>query len=214
LLHDHIHQVAGHFRETVFTWDVVNEALSDDGDWREESTWFQLIGPDYLDYAFRWTREAAPAAILVYNDYGMEHANAKADGCVRLLDGLRARGVPVDAVGFQFHLGAENRMDPHACAANLRRFRERGFAIQFTEMDMGIKRPVTEALRAAQAEEYATRVRIGLEAGVTAIIFWGFTDKYSWIPAFTKDEYAEPLLFTPDYAPKPAYAAIRAALAE
>lgn len=212
LLRDHVQSVAAHFRRSVFAWDVVNEALSDEGGWREKSTWFQLIGPDYLDLAFRWAHEAAPDAVLVYNDYGMEQPNAKADACYKLLGGMLARGVPVHAVGFQYHLGVENHLDPAACGANFRRFRNLGLDIHFTEMDMGIKKPITDGLRQEQAAEYASRMRIGLDAGAAVFVFWGFTDKYSWVPGFTKGEYDEPLLFTPDYQPKPAHAAIVAAL--
>lgn len=213
LLHDHIHNVAGHFRSSVFCWDVVNEALSDEGGWREKSTWFQLIGPDYLDYAFHWAHEAAPEAILVYNDYGMELPGPKPDACVKLLGGMLARGVPVHSVGFQYHLGSENRLDPAALLPNFKRFAELGLELQFTEMDMGIKKPITEELRQAQATEYANRVQIGLDAGVSTMVFWGFTDKYSWVPNFTKGEFDEPLLFTADYQPKAAHDAVVAVLA-
>ena len=212
ILNDHILGVAGHFRDTVFCWDVVNEALGDEGGWRRDTPWFRSIGVDFLDYAFRWAHEAAPDALLVYNDYGMEQPGVKADACYAMLRDMRSRGVPVHGVGFQFHLTAENRLDHAACSANMRRFRDLGLDVQFTEMDMGIKKPITEDLRQVQAEEYASRIRIGLDVGASAFVFWGFTDCYSWIPHFTKGEYDEPLLFDRDYRPKPAYAAVRAAL--
>lgn len=212
VMETHITQVARHFRGQVFAWDVVNEGLADDGAWRRDSPWFKAVGEDYIEQAFRLAHAADPDAQLFYNDYGMELGAAKADACYRMLAGFLARGVPVHGVGFQFHLGAENRLDPATLVPNLRRFRDLGLAVHVTELDMGIKKPITDELRRQQAEEYATRIRICREAGVAAILFWGFTDKYSWIPSFTKGEYDEPLLFDREYRPKPAHAAICAAL--
>lgn len=215
VLRTHIFTVLEHFRGRTYCWDVVNEALNDEGGWREKSPWFRLIGPDYVAHAFRWAHEADPALKLVYNDYGMELPGVKSDGCYRMVRDLLQQGVPVHSVGFQFHLGVENRLDPAACLANLRRFGELGLDLQFTELDMGIPKPVTDARRQEQAEEYANRFRIALDSGsVSAVIFWGFTDRHTWIPAFTKDTYDEPLPFDRDYQPKPAYFAIREAMAQ
>jgi endo-1,4-beta-xylanase len=213
ILETHTAAVLGHYRGQVFAWDVVNEALADDGGWRRDSPWFQAIGEDYLEQAFRFAHAADPDALLFYNDYGMELSAAKADACCRLLAGLRARGVPVHGVGFQFHLGVENRLDPAALVANLRRFRDLGLAVHVTELDMGIPQPITDERRREQADEYASRIRICLEAGVAAVLFWGFTDRHSWIPASTKGQYAEALLFDREYRPKPAYSGVAAALA-
>lgn len=209
VLRTHIFTVLGHFRGDVFCWDVVNEALSDEGGWRESSPWYQLLGTQYLAQAFRWAHEADPTLQLFYNDYGMELPGAKSDGCYRLLRELLDQGAPVHGVGFQYHLGAENRLEHDACLANLQRFRELGLAIHFTEVDMGIKNPITDAARQEQADEYANRTRIALDAGVSALMFWGFTDRHSWIPSFTKGEFDEPLLFDREYQPKPAYEAVR-----
>ena len=214
LLREHIFTVLEHFRGTAYCWDVVNEALDDNGGWRENSPWYRLIGPEYLTHAFRWAHEADPTIQLVYNDYGMELPGAKSDGCYRMVCELLKQGVPLHGVGFQYHLGVENKLDPAACLANFRRFSALGLDLQFTELDMGIKKPITDALRQEQADEYASRFRIALETGaVSAMIFWGFTDRHTWIPAFTKGEFEEPLPFDRDYHPKPAYFAIRETLA-
>jgi GH35 family endo-1,4-beta-xylanase len=213
VLRGHITGVLNHCRGAVFCWDVVNEGLNDDGGWRENSPWFKMIGREYIAHAFRYAHEADPDARLFYNDYGMEQPGRKADACFRMLQRLLGRGVPIHGVGFQFHLGVENRLDLPACVANMRRFAELGLAIHFTEMDMGIRKPVTDELRQQQADEYANRVQIAIETGgVSALMFWGFTDRHSWIPAFTKGECDEALLFDRDYQPKPAYHAVRDAL--
>ena len=213
ILREHIFTVLQHFAGAAFCWDVVNEALGEEGGWREKSPWFRFIGPEYLPTVFRWAHEADPTIQLFYNDYGMELPGAKSDACYQLLRELLADGVPLHGVGFQYHLGVENRLDYAACLANLQRFQALGLDIQFTEMDIAIKQPITDALRQEQADEYANRVRIALDsAAVSALMLWGFTDRHTWIPEFTKGEYAEPLLFDADYRPKPAYAAVLHAL--
>ncbi len=215
ILQEHIFTVAGHFRDELFAWDVVNEALADSGGWREDSPWYKGIGPEYLERAFRWAHEAAPDAQLFYNDYGMELAGAKSDACHRLLARLLRKGVPLHGVGFQFHLGVENRLDRRACIANIRRFNRLGLTASFTELDMGIKKPITPQGRQEQAHEYASRIRIALDApDVSAVLFWGFTDRHSWTPAFTKGEYDEGLPFDRNCRPKPACHAIARALEE
>lgn len=215
ILRAHIFGVLEHFRGSVFCWDVVNEGLDDGGGWRENSRWFELIGAEYLAQAFRWAHEADPEAQLFYNDYGMELPGTKSDACYHMLQAFLDEGVPVHGVGFQYHLGVENRLDRAACVANIQRFADLGLDVHFTEMDMGIRKPITDALRQEQAEEYANRVRIALDTeAVSALVFWGFTDRYSWVPSFTKGEYDEALPVDREYRPKPALAAIKEVLRE
>jgi endo-1,4-beta-xylanase len=96
-----------------------------------------------------------------------------------------------------------------AVAANIRRFADLGLEIHLTEMDIAIKVPVTDELRLEQAAEYEKVLRPVLEIpAVKALLFWGFTDKHSWIPGFTKGAYDESLPFDRDYRPKPAYEAV------
>ncbi|MHB9130973.1 MAG: endo-1,4-beta-xylanase [Armatimonadota bacterium] len=214
ILQAHIFTVLDHFKGAAFCWDVVNEALADEGGWREKSPWFRMIGPEYLNYAFRWAHEADPDIQLFYNDYGMEMSEEKAGACYRMLSEMQRAGVPLHGVGFQYHLGAENHLDHDSLLTNFQRFSDLGLEIHLTELDMGIKKPITDELRQAQADEYANRIRIALDcAAVSAIMFWGFTDRYSWIPGFTKGEFDEPLLFDAEYRPKLAYEAVRSELA-
>jgi len=209
ILQEHVHTVAGHFRGDVFAWDVVNEPLADDGGWRKKSFWYNKLGPEYLERAFRCAHEADPGALLFYNDYGMELPGTKSDACYKLIKQLLRKGVPVHGVGFQFHLGWENRLDKRACLKNITRFNKLGLTVHFTELDMGIKKPITDESRREQADEYANRFQIALEApDVSAVVFWGFTDRHSWIPNFTKGEYDEGLIFDRNCRRKPAYKAI------
>ena len=91
---DHIAALVGRYKGRVKGWDVVNEALNEDGTLRQ-SPWFRIIGPDYIEKAFQFAREADPAAELYYNDYNLDYP-AKRDGAVRLVQSLKERGVRID----------------------------------------------------------------------------------------------------------------------
>ena len=106
ILEDHIKTVAGHYRGRVAAWDVVNEAIADDGSLRH-TIWLDTIGPEYIDMAFQWAHEADPDARLFYNDYNSESLGgwqqAKSDSVYNLVSDLKQRGVPIDGVGLQVH---------------------------------------------------------------------------------------------------------------
>ncbi len=209
ILDDHIANVVGHFQGRVFCWDVVNEALATNGRWRTDCPWFKMTGPDYVAAAFRAANAADSDALLFYNDYEMELPCLKSDGCLLMLKRFLKEGVPIHGVGFQYHLGVENRLDFNTCVANLKRFGDLGLQVHLTEIDMGIPVPVTEESRAAQAEEFTNRIRIARASGVvSAMVFWGFTDRHSWVPSFTHGKYDEALLFDRGYKPKPAWQAV------
>jgi endo-1,4-beta-xylanase len=96
-MHDHISTVVGRYKGKIGGWDVVNEALNEDGTLRE-SPWKKIIGEDYLLKAYQFAHEADPQAELYYNDYSLENA-PKQNGAVALIKKLQAQGVPITAVG-------------------------------------------------------------------------------------------------------------------
>ena len=96
-----------HFKGRSYAWDVVNEALLD-GETMRPSVFLELLGPDYIDEAFRTARAADPDALLYYNDYGTDGTNAKANAAFDMYVGMQERGVPFDGVGLQMHTGAPN----------------------------------------------------------------------------------------------------------
>ncbi len=111
VLVEHIRKVAGRYAGRVHSWDVVNEAVdpkSGRPDGLRNSPWLQLAGEDYIELAFRTAREADPSALLTYNDYGIEldtdEQTSKRAQVLLLVRRLKARGVPIDAVGVQSHL--------------------------------------------------------------------------------------------------------------
>jgi endo-1,4-beta-xylanase len=214
ILREHITTVVGHYRGRVAAWDVVNEAIADDGSLRD-TIWLRGIGPEYVDLAFRWAHEADPDALLFYNDYAAEGLGPKSDAVYALVQGLLQRGVPIDGVGLQMHVSLRWPPDPEAVAANMARLGALGLQVHVTEMDVRIQDGVgtTEERLAAQAGIYRDMVEVCLESSACkAFVTWGFTDRHSWIPAFTGQPDA-PLLFDESYRPKPAYYAIMDALA-
>jgi len=214
-LREHIQAVVSRYRGRVGYWDVVNEAVAAEGRGLRDTSWLQALGPQYLAKAFRWAHEADPEARLFYNDYAAEGLNAKSAFIFRLLRELLDQGVPVHGVGLQMHVGLVAYPPRKELAANINRLASLGLEVHITEMDVKIQDgagPLPARLD-QQAEVYRVVTEACLAAsGCTALVTWGVSDRYSWIPAHTGRPDA-PLLFDAAGAPKPAYAAVRAALA-
>src|SRR5690606_6128994 len=108
LMKEHITAVVSRYKGRVTSWDVVNEAIRDDGSFRtpEECVWTKNIGvPEYIDWAFQCAHEADPEALLFYNDYGHEYSRSKGLAINELVRGMKERGVPVHGLGLQMHVG-------------------------------------------------------------------------------------------------------------
>jgi endo-1,4-beta-xylanase len=211
ILKDHILTVVGHYRGKAAAWDVVNEAVDDNGSLRD-SIWLKTIGPEYIDMAFNWAHQADPQAQLFYNDYDNADLGTKSNAIYALLQGLLKRGVPVHGVGFQMHVNLDSPPRSADVAANMKRLADLGLKVQITEMDVRIQGAPTEGQLAAQAGIYHDTMQTCLSAkNCNAFVLWGFTDRYSWIPdAFPG--YGSALIFDGSYAPKPAYTALLEAL--
>ena len=206
IMKDHIFTVVSHYRGQVNIWDVVNEAIANDGSMRD-SIWYRDIGPDYLDWAFRWAHEANPQAHLFYNDYGAEGLNSKSDAIYTLVKDMLQRGIPIYGVGLQMHTSILNAPVEQDVIANMNRLAALGLKVQITEMDVQIQgstRPMAQRL-AAQAKVYSDMLHTCLVVrACEAFVMWGFTDRYTWIPTTTGHPDA-PLIFDTNYQPKPAY---------
>jgi endo-1,4-beta-xylanase len=210
---NHIRAVAEHFRGRVSAWDVVNEAVADDGSGLRDTVFRQKLGDRYIADAFRLARQADPEALLFYNDYGGEGLNAKSDRIYSLVQGLRAQGVPIDGVGLQMHVSPAGRPSDANIAANMRRLASLGLSVTISEMDVRIRDvPGTPQMRLdVQKSVYRSIVGVCVaEPRCDGVTFWGFTDAHSWIDAqFGADD---PLLFDDQYAVKPAYYGVLDAL--
>lgn len=223
LLREHITRVASHYKGKVFAWDVINEAMDENGRLRS-SIWYDQPGigeadrgTAYIEQAFRWTHAADPDALLFYNEAEGEAMNAKSDAIYAMVRDFKRRGVPIHGVGLQMHI-LDLNPDIDGIAANIRRLTALGLQVHITELDIALPvdpvgRPRNPADLQRQAEIYR-RVAFACfsQPGCTAIQTWGFTDKYSWIRNWTKGNKGGPLLFDREYAPKPAYYAFRDAL--
>jgi endo-1,4-beta-xylanase len=203
----------GRYRGQIVIWDVVNEAINRDGSFRD-TIWLQHLGPEYIDLAFRWAHEADPEARLFYCEYGTEEINPKSDAVYNLVRGLIQRGVPINGVGFQAHLGLSYPPKLDSLAKNFKRFNDLGIEVQFTELDVKVQdgNGSWEKRFLEQASIYRSLLQTCLDAKkCTAFITWGFTDRYSWISDLTGRGEA-PLIFDASYRPKPTYSAMKEVL--
>ena len=163
-------QVATHFRGQIHAWDVVNEAFADGGSGARRDSNLQRTGNDWIEAAFRAARAADPGAKLCYNDYNTDGINAKSTGIYNMVRDFKARGVPIDCVGFQSHLGTSISGDYQA---NLQRFADLGVDVQITELD------VSQGWN--QANIYATVTRACMAVSrCNGITVWGVRDCDSW----------------------------------
>lgn len=210
ILHRHIATLVGRYRGQIYSWDVINEAVADDATMRK-TFWLDKLGPDYLRWVFHWAREADPQAQLVYNDYAAEDMGPKSNAVYEFVRGLRAEGVPVDAVGLQMHVPLEHPSLPDI-ARNMKRLGDLGLRVLVTEMDVRLPTPVTPEHLRAQAKVYGDVVRLCMEQpNCRTMLMWGLTDRYSWVPAFFKT-MAAGLPFDEQFQPKPAVEAMLEAL--
>lgn len=229
LLTAHIEQVVGRYAGRMHSWDVVNEAVEvkdGRGDGLRETPWLKLIGEDYIEQAFRSARNADPQALLTYNDYGIEGedeaSSQKRAAVLTLLRRLKARRVPVDALGVQSHIaaGAPGVGSPAITyGAGLRNFltavRDLGLQIFATELDVNDRAWPADIVARDQgvARTYTSYLNLILaEPAVRAVITWGITDRRTWL----NTEDARPdhlperaLPFDDRDAPKPAFFALR-----
>ncbi|MBB4659483.1 endo-1,4-beta-xylanase [Parvularcula dongshanensis] len=233
---DHIDTVVGRYRGRVHGWDVVNEAILDDGSWRP-SKWREQIGPDFVEQAFRFAHEADPKAELYYNDYNMT-APGKRDAVVAMVKDLQAKGVPISGIGMQGHFGI-GRPSMEDFTAALDAYGSLGLKVMITELDVTVLPwpenlavgadissaaenreeldPYTDGLpeevARAQADQYAALFRelVARKDFVSRVTFWGVSDADNWKNNFpVRGRTDHPMLFDRDLQPKPAFDAVMA----
>ena len=224
-MHDHIQTVVGRYKGRIKCWDVVNEALQDNGELRR-SPWLRIIGEDYIAKAFEYAHEADPDAVLRYNDYSLEN-EAKRKGAVALIRKLQAQGIPVTAVGLQDHV----KMDWPTMEqedATISDFAKLGVKVMITELDVDLlsrnrsadvaemQRQTTsniytnslpDSVQQALARRYADLFSVFHKHRneISLVTFWGVTDGDSWL---NRGRMNYPLLFDRNWQPKPAFDAV------
>ncbi len=230
-LRSHVATVVGRYRGRIGGWDVVNEALDEDGTLRP-TPWLEAIGEDYLAKAFEFAHEADPAAELYYNDYNLWKP-AKRDAAVRLVQVLKAKGLRVDGIGEQGHWGLD---DPPLAAIDtaLAAIHASGARPLVTELDMDVLprdpdmwgadlakkariRAATNvypnglppAVQEQLARRYADVFTLFLKHDVGRVTFWGVTDATTWLDDFPiPGRVNYPLLWDRGGREKPAFEAV------
>jgi len=228
----HINTVVGRYKGRVQSWDVVNEALNEDGSLRE-SPWYKIIGEDYIAKAFEFAHKADPDAELYYNDYNMFRPD-KRDGAVRLVKALQDKGITLHGVGMQAHYGLDNPKDMQEFDDAIAAYSELGVSVHVTELDLSVLpfpdsdmwgadlsldlelearyNPYADGIpvdvEKAQTEQYLKifGTLLKYRDSVARVTFWGLTDGSSWKngwPMQGRTDY--PLFFDRNYKPKPMY---------
>lgn len=225
---DHIDAVVGRYKGRIKGWDVVNEALNDNGTMRS-SQWLRIIGEgkpeqqyDHIAKAFEYAHAADPDVELYYNDYNLTTSRAKADGAAAIVKHLKSKGLRIDGVGMQMHAGLTwPSVDDLEYA--IKTLTATGVKVMVTELDIRtrtrgprgaeitqINRRTTDDPDAATAEvqqkladKYAEifSVLVKHKEHIPRVTFWGVYDTTSWIGG-------SPLLFDRDYQPKQAFHAV------
>lgn len=208
MLREHITGIVTHCRETVRSWDVVNEAFNDDGSLRK-NIWLDNLGPDYIEKAFRYAGEADPQAKLFYNDFGLESNSQKLKAVISFFSGLGQKGLKIDGIGMQMHV-APDRPAAADITAAAHAIARAGFLVHYSEMDVSLagyslftsSEKLLEAQRRYVREVVSGYLTLPPDARF-GITMWGVSDNDSWI---TQQHFrARPLLFDRRYKPKPAY---------
>ena len=226
---EHIFTVMQRYKGKVKGWDVVNEAINDDGTLRV-SPWSQLIGPDWIELAFRFAHEADPDAELYINDYSMAKP-AKREAYLRLIKDFQQKGIRIDAIGMQSHNGADYP-DLVEYEKTLEAYAATGLKVMMTELDLNmLPNPKNwdggaEVSNKAAYEEAMNPYKNGLtaeaqqlfnerylaffgiyarhKASISRINLWGASDKNSWLNNWPiKGRTSYPLLLDRQYKPKP-----------
>jgi endo-1,4-beta-xylanase len=182
---DHINGVIGHFKGKVTVWDVVNEAYITDGKTGDgnprlrDSVFSTVIGPTFIDEAFMAARAADKDALLVYNEFASEGLSDKSTAVYNMVKDMKMRGIPIDGVGLQMHIGYNTNPTAADVATNMQRLADLGLKVFISEMDVNSCAGYSDAQEKAQYHDMvATCVA---QPACAAVTVWGITDKYTWL---------------------------------
>ena len=215
----HISTVVGRYKGKIRGWDVVNEALNDDGSLRD-SPWRRGIGDDYIAKAFEFANQADPNAELYYNDYNLAAKPEKRTGAIRIIKDLQQRGLRIDAVGEQGHWRLDSPTTAEISRA-ITELRATGIKVMITELDVNLLPPLApgqptsatanpyvnglpDDVQQALARRYADVFRVFVQHrdDITRVTFWGVSDADSWL---NRGRRNHPLLWDRQRQPKPAF---------
>ncbi|MDD7010524.1 MAG: endo-1,4-beta-xylanase, partial [Candidatus Cryptobacteroides sp.] len=218
----HINAVVSRYKDIVYCWDVVNEAMADEQRWPGASPYrnsplYQIAGEEFIAKAFEYAREADPDALLFYNDYN-EADPAKCQRIYDMVKKMKEAGVPIDGIGMQGHYNVYGP-SPADVDAAISRYAEIVDHIHVTELDIRINEDMGGALRfnqgaaqvadfekVLQEDQYNQIFKVFRKHAdvIDNVTFWNLSDKDSWLGV---NNY--PLLFDADYNPKRAYTIVK-----
>lgn len=223
---DHITTIVTRYKGRIKGWDVVNEAILEDGSYRK-SKFYEILGEKFIPLAFQYAHEADPDAELYYNDYAM-NMPGKREGVVKLVSSLKEKGIRIDAVGMQGHMGMDYP-DINEFEQSIVAFAGTGVKVMVTEWDMSalptvkqsanisdtvayqkMLNPYPETLPDSVSKAWNNRMKqfFGLFEKhadvISRVTAWGVSDSDSWKNDFpVKGRHDYPLLFDRNYQPKP-----------
>jgi endo-1,4-beta-xylanase len=216
---DHIKTLVSRYKGRMNAWVVANEAIwgpdetNGKGARFGDSIWNDVLGPEYIERAFKVAHEADPQAVLIYNETGAETLGEKSDFLHKMASDFVARGVPIGGIGLQFHLNASKLPKIADVKANMERLAALGLDLYITELDVSLA-----DLKTTEAEKQKVQAGVYTDVLRTCLAIpkcrsytvFGFTDRYGW------DELgdATPLVFDKDYHAKPAFFAVQSELAK
>ena len=217
---NHIQAIVTRYKDVVYCWDVVNEAMSDDPnatDPYRQSAMYRLCGDEFIEKAFQYAHEADPKALLFYNDYSTVDPH-KRDRIYNMVKKMKAKGIPIDGIGMQAHYNiyypSEARLDSaitlfktivkhiHITEFDIRVNEEMGGGLQFSREGAN----VTDSVKQHLADQYARCFKIFRKHKdvIDCVTFWNLGDRDSWLGARNY-----PLPWDENYQPKLAYEYIR-----
>ena len=217
---NHIQTIVSRYKDVIYCWDVVNEAISDDPNAQDpyrQSPMYKLCGDEFIAKAFQYAREADPKALLFYNDYSTVDPH-KRDRIYNMVKKMKDAGVPIDGIGMQGHYNiyfpTEELLDEaitkfkqvvkhiHVTELDIRVNEEMGGQLQFSREGV----TVTDSVKQHLADQYARVFRVFRKHKdvIDCVTFWNLGDRDSWLG---QNNY--PLPFDTEYKPKLAYEYIR-----
>ena len=222
ILKTHIQTVLTHYKGKMTSWDVVNEAFFDDGNYRTEKSnatrksdkiyWYNHLGADYIAHAFQYAHEADPATLLFYNDYNQESSAAKLKAIIAMVTDFKQRGIPIHGLGLQMHINIKTKNE--GIITMLKEVAKTGLLIHISELDISVNRHndstlvYNDSLKALQSEKFAFVVeqykKLIPKKQQYGITCWNVGDADSWLVKWHKAK-DWPLLFDKNYQRKECY---------
>ncbi|MEN3325059.1 endo-1,4-beta-xylanase [Mariniflexile soesokkakense] len=232
-MENHIKTIVSKYKGRIHSWDVVNEALNEDGTLRQ-SVFLKTVGEDYLSLAFKWASEVDPNTDLYYNDYNMTNAE-KRNGAIKLVKHIQEKGIKIDGIGMQGHWSLE-RPSLQEIEKSILDYAALGVKVAITELDINVlpspwelvgaevsqnfegnekmnpyPKSLHDSVQIKLANRYQDIFKLFLkhQDKISRVTFWGVNDSQSWLndwPIKGRTNY--PLLFDKQHKPKKAYDSI------